>query len=83
MAVQIIRRGVESWELTRVGTVWKDVHEYEVIGRVRRDGALYYVDLPDWREETFVWRRQPRGYLIPKAAFKAAIEASKKETVVS
>jgi hypothetical protein len=81
--IQVIRRGAENWELTRVDEIWKGAHEYETIGRVRRDGALYYVDLPDWKEETFTWKRQPRGYLIPRAAFKFIIDECRKEKVTS
>lgn len=75
---QILRRGFESWELNQVTRLWDSTHEYEVVGRVVRDGELYYVELPKWGDDGYVWERQPRGYLIPKAAFKAIIDRKKR-----
>jgi hypothetical protein len=68
--IQIVRRGIELWELTRVRHTRAGEHEYELIGRVIRDADLYYVEFPEWKESSFEWARQPRGYLIPRAAFK-------------
>ncbi len=80
--IQIIKQGHECWVLTRVESTMPNTHEYETIGRVRRDGAMYYVDLPDWKEETYTWVRQPRGYLVPKPAYKFIIDNASKEKMV-
>ncbi len=81
--IQIVRRGEECWDLTRIELAWKEsdgvkVHEYETLARVLRDGAFYYVEFPEWKEESFTWKREPRGYLIPKAAFKVASKGRQK-----
>lgn len=85
--IQIVRRGEETWELTRIDFLWKEAdglkaHEYETVARVIRDGAFYYVEFPEWKAEAFTWKREPRGYLIPRAAFKVAAKG-KQTPVVS
>lgn len=75
--LQIVRRGAECWELTRVEKI-NGAHHYETIARVLRDGALYYVEFAEWKEESFVWKREPRGYLLPEPAFKVAARGPRK-----
>lgn len=76
--IQVVKQGAECWQLTRVDKIWRDTHEYTVIGRVVRAGKLYYAEVADWADETFTYRRLPRGYLLAKAAYKAVIAASEK-----
>jgi hypothetical protein len=74
MTMQVIRRGAETWEVTKVKTVPTvdgNISEYELIGRVVRDGDLYYIGVPDWHVEGFEWDRRPRGYQIPRGAIVA------------
>lgn len=71
--VQVIRTGVETWSVYRVSS-GGGVHEYEVVGRVLRDGDLYYFDTVEWMTEGYVWRRNPRGYQIPRGALRALIK---------
>lgn len=70
---QIIRRGIETWEVNQVSGDEPGTHEYELVGRVVRDPetGLYYAEFPKWQEDGHTWERQPRGFLIPKPAFKA------------
>ncbi len=79
--IQIVKQGAECWVITSVETR-RGAHEYETIGRVRRDGAMFVVDLPLWAEETFTWERQPRSYLLPEPAFKFVINEHNREKVV-
>jgi hypothetical protein len=79
---QILRRGKETWDIYRIDELWKTTHEYEIIGRVIQSEKMYYIDLPDWNTEGFTWVRQPRGYLLPKAAFKILIEDNRKGSVM-
>lgn len=75
--IQVIRRGAESWEITRVSKR-DEVHEFEPIGWVRRDGDLYYAYFPLWKGDEIEWDKQPRGYLLPRAAVRAVTD--RKET---
>lgn len=75
---QVIRRGMELWEITHVKELWDGTFEYEIVGRVIREDSLYYVDIPDWREKDFIWKRQPRGYQVPKGAIRAITDSRKK-----
>jgi hypothetical protein len=69
--VQRIRRGVETWELTRVVAEGDHTHEYESIGRVvRGDDGLFYAELPKWQDIGFAWIRVGKGRLIPAPLFK-------------
>ncbi len=81
--IQILRRGDELWDLVRIDLVWKEadgvhVNEYDTIARVLRDGGFYYVEFPEWKADSYTWQRQPRGYLIPRAAFKVAAKGRQK-----
>lgn len=78
--IQVIRRGAECWEITSVEKI-DGAYHHETIARVIRDAALYYVEFIDWKEETHVWRREGRGYLLPEPAFKVAIKGPKKPEV--
>ena len=70
--IQVLRRGTETWEVTRVTDLWKGAHEYESIGRVIRDpDGLYYYELPLWQDIGFAWDRPAqKGRLIPRPLFK-------------
>ncbi len=68
--IQIVRKAAEEWEVIRVDSPGRGVHEYEIIGRVIRDGTHYRVDLPKWHDTGYEWDRQPRAFLLPKAALK-------------
>ena len=70
--IQIIKRGKEHWDLQKVEQIWTGAYEYEIIGRVIRDGSYYYIELPTWDEQDeLVWERQSRGYQLPRGAFRA------------
>lgn len=71
--IQVVRRGAEEWEVTRVRLLWDEVWEYEVIGRVVADGGLYYAERPEWRtgEQGYTWRRQSRGFQLPRGALRS------------
>lgn len=77
MSFQIVRYAVELWEVFCVDELWHGTTEYEVIGRVIRDGDLYYVEFPEWNSKGKEWKRQPRGYQLPKGAFRAITESNK------
>ena len=76
--IQVVRRGEATWELTRVGKVFDGAYEYELIGRVIRDGGFYYVELPQWQDVGYAWHRQPRAYQIAKGAMRALTERDKR-----
>lgn len=78
MSIQICKRGVETWELTRVVKVFDGAYEYDLIGRVIRDGEFYYVELPQWQDVGYAWHRQPRGYQLAKGAMRALTERDKR-----
>ncbi len=86
MSVQVIRRGAALWDVNRVNVLWTDkegetAHEYETIGRVVLEGETYYVELPKWKEEGFEWERQPRGYVLPRGAFRAICKPKPKQVM--
>ncbi len=68
--IQVVRKAAEEWEVIRVDSPSKGMHEYEIIGRIIREGKHYFVDLPNWHENGYEWARQPRPFLLPKAALK-------------
>ena len=85
MSVQVVNRGAEVWELTRVTELWKGTHEYELIGRVIRsvDDGLYYAELPLWQDIGHAWNRVGKGRLIPRPLFKWIEEQGTAAVVVA
>jgi hypothetical protein len=78
--VQVVKRGVETWELTRVemDSAGKNVHEYTLLGRIIRDGDWYYVELPHWQDIGYAWHRVERGWVTRKAALRALVDREKR-----
>ena len=73
--VQVIRKAVETWEVHVISELWDATSlDYELAGRVIKDGKLYYAEIPKWHLTGFTWERQTRGYLIPRAAIRALTE---------
>lgn len=69
--IQRTRRGVETWELTRVVADGDHTHEYESIGRVTRaEDGLYYAELPKWQDIGFAWIRVGKGRMLPDPLFR-------------
>jgi hypothetical protein len=79
--VQVIRRAAAEWEVTRVRELWDNVWDYELIGRVVGAGGLYYAELPEWRtgEQGYTWRRQSRGFALPRGALRVITDPPKKD----
>lgn len=77
--VQIVKHGAHVWELSRVQTVFANAMEYELIGRVVREGDLYYAELPIWSATGYRWERKSRKFLVPKGAFRAIIDGAWKK----
>ncbi len=76
--IQVVRKAAEEWEVIRMDSPTKGTYEYELIGRIIKEGTHYFVDLPKWHETGYAWDRQPRPFLLPKAALRLITDPPEK-----
>ncbi len=76
--IQVVRQANEIWHVTLVTNWGGNTHEYDLIGRVLRDGDLYYVEVTKWGDTGYTWHRIDHGYQIPRGAIRALCDRNKR-----